>query len=175
MKHRPSKEWVQSLPYARPAFPSTLYEQLKYVFWRILTPLHPYIRDFLLYIRLLRHQGRQNYLLGRLAPGETVEGVVNYLLQKGYGNHFIAWNDDGQVVSLRHVESFERQYHIRIFEDGEVRGHYEYTPEARPILHVKEIGMEPRFDEFLELLKGRIVPVPFSKQHGFSWSFGGGR
>lgn len=171
MKHRPSKEWVKSLPYARPVFPRGPLQQCKYLFWRAITPFHSHIRDFLLYIRLLRHQGRQNYLLGRLAPGETIESIVGYLLQKGYGNHFIAWEDDGQVVSLRYVENFERQYHIRIFDDGEIRGHYEYTPEYRPLLHVKEIGMEPRFDEFLELLKGRIVPAQFSKQEGFSWSF----
>ena len=74
-------------------------------------------------MRLLRTQGRQNYLLGKLAPGESIESFVEFLLDKGFGNHFVAFDDEGQVASLRYTPDFKHQYHVRIFKDGEVRGH----------------------------------------------------
>lgn len=156
---RPSQEWVRSLPPARPKLPRHPVDYLKYAFWRLVTPFHPHVRDLLLYMRLLRHEGRQNYLLGRLAPNQNIENFIEFLLEKGYGNHFIAWTDDGQVASLRYAPDFKYQYHIRIFNDGEVRGHYEYTPEAHMVWHMQEVGMEPRREEFLKLFGDRIIPA----------------
>lgn len=45
----------------------------------------------------------------------------------------------------------------RVFADGEVRGHYEYTPECAPLSHMKKIGMEDRRHEFLALMSDRII------------------
>lgn len=42
------------------------------------------LRDLLIYMRVLRRRGHDNYLLGKLAPGERAEGVVKFLLEKGY-------------------------------------------------------------------------------------------
>ena len=81
-----------------------------------------------------------------------------YLLSQGFANHFIAWKDDDQVFSLRKCVDFERQYHLRIFSDGEVRGHFETTPEAHPTMHMKEIGMEARREDFLRYLGDWIIP-----------------
>lgn len=158
-RKEPSQDLLKRIPHARPVFPDHPLDQLKYFFWRVITPIHPYIRDLLLYMRVLRHQGRQNYLLGRLAPGETMEGFVEFLLQKGYGNHFVAWTDEDQMLSLRYVEDFKYQYHIRIFNDGEVRGHFEYTTECHPLLHIQEIGLEDRREEFLALFGHRVIPA----------------
>jgi len=134
--------------------PST---RIKKTFWSFITPLFPYVRDFLTKIGIVRHHGRQSYHLGWLAPGRTMKDFVEYLKTKGFGNHFIAWTDDGQVLSLRRQQDFEWQYHLRIFEDREVRGHYEETPEDHPVDHFEERGMEARRDEFLELLGDWVV------------------
>jgi hypothetical protein len=56
------------------------------------------------------------------------------------------------------VEDFDWQYHLRIFHDREVRGHYEYTPESYPLRHLKKVNMQHRREEFLHILGGWIVP-----------------
>jgi hypothetical protein len=91
-----------------------------------------------------------------VAPHLTIEAFVLQLIEKGYGNHFVAWKDEGEVASLRYVENFVWQYHIRIFEDREVRTHYEYTPECRPISHLKGRAQQERREDFLKMLGDSI-------------------
>jgi hypothetical protein len=54
---------------------------------------------------------------------------------------------------------FKHQYHLRVFKDGEVRGHYEYTPECHPIWHLQKVGQEPRREELLGFLGDWIVAL----------------
>lgn len=75
----------------------------------------------------------------------------------GFGNHFVAWQDNGQVLSWRKLKNFDYQYHIRVFKDGEIRGHYEYTPESKPLDHFIEIGEMPRLKDFKKFLSGYMV------------------
>ena len=143
-------------------YPDSLGDRFKYAVWRLYTPIHPIVRDTSLLLGVVSHdrhypQGRQPYVLGTLAPGVTIQEFISYMLTKGFGNHFIAWKDRGQVVSLRYVDSFKYQYHLRVFSDGEVRGHYEYTPECHPVMHMKDQNMEPRREEFLKFIGDRIV------------------
>lgn len=148
-------------------FPDSTINRIKYVFWRIYTPFHPFLRDFSLKTGIVSEESkierwgaRQRFLLGSIVPEETVESVVKHLIEKGYRNHFVAWEDEGEVVSLRYTDNFSHQYHIRVFEDGEVRAHYEYTPECHPFKHYYEIGcFEPRREEFLKVLEGKIIPA----------------
>lgn len=151
------KMWLENIPSSRMIRPTSSFNRAKYLFWRAYTPCHPFIRDAILSMGIVTHEGRQDFLLGNIAPDQSIEEFISFLLQKGYGNHFIAWQDTGELVSLRYVENFVYQYHLRVFEDGEVRGHYEYTPECYPVLHLREVNMEDRRDEFLTLLKGRII------------------
>ena len=160
------KKWAKTLPRSEMVFPSSFHNRLKYVFWRGFTPVHPYLKNTLrlVGINLVARQfqderGRQDFLIGKVAPGQTIEEVVWFLIENGYGNHFIAWKDAGEVVSLRYLEGFDYQYHIRIFADGEVRGHYEYTPEAYPVSHIRQKNFQDRRDEFLDLLGDRIIIV----------------
>jgi len=138
-------------------FPDGLWNRTKYVFWKAITPGYLFGLNLLLALHLLHHEGRQLFVIGRLAPGRSLDGFLAYLEAKGFANHFIAWKDDDQIVSLRKLESFERQYHLRIFKDGEVRGHYEYTPEAHPAWHSKEVGFEERREEFLQFVSDWVV------------------
>ena len=113
----------------------------------------------MLSLGILKHEGRQHYTLGTLAPGRRVEDLLKYLEGKKWGNHFIAWKDEDELIGIRKLDGFERQYHIRVFKNGEIRGHYEYTPECHPRWHLKEVGMEARHAEFLEELGDWIVPA----------------
>jgi hypothetical protein len=156
------KRWTKSLPASPMIFPDSLGDRMKYFFWRVYTPFHPTLRDGILFLGFGSQsdsypQGRQPYVLGKLAPEQSLQDFTDYLISKGFGNHFIAWEDRGQVVSLRYLDDFKYQYHLRVFQDGEVRGHYEYTPECHPVAHLKAISLEPRREKFLEFLGDRII------------------
>jgi hypothetical protein len=158
------ENWAKSLPASSMVFPDSFSDRLKYFFWRLYTPFHPLLRDGLLLVGIGSQsdaypEGRQPYVLGTLVPGMTVQEFTDHMIEKGFGNHFIAWKDRGQVVSLRYMEDFKYQYHLRVFEDGEVRGHYEYTPECHPVLHMKMEGVpfEERRERFMEFLGDYIV------------------
>lgn len=162
----PYKTLKNGLPHSHMVFPESFFDQCKYFFWKFYTPFHPFVRDTALALRIVsleskvrRWGKRQNFLIGNIAPNETVESTVLFLIDKGYGNHFVAWEDDGEIVSLRYAENFTRQYHIRIFNDGEVRGHYEYTTECYPLKHYYEVGFEDRREYFLDLLGDKIIPA----------------
>lgn len=162
----PYDSLTRGLPASSMVYPDALLERIKYIFWRVYTPFHPFVRDLALRLHIVsakakaeRWGSRQLYLLGHIAPQETFESIIAYLISRGYYNHFVAWEDDGEVVSLRYMENFSHQYHLRIFDDGEVRGHFEYTPECHPFKHYYAEGFEERRDYFLALLGDKIVPA----------------
>jgi hypothetical protein len=163
---------LEQLPASTVAYPDNFVDQIKYYAWRLYTPLHPRVRTAGIRLGFAKNSGRQDYFLGVLAPEQSLEAFIMHLVQHGYGNHFVAWEDEGQIVSLRHVENFKYQYHLRIYNDGEIRGHYEYTPEYRPIAHTREIGMESRRDDFLKILEGWIVTDVASSAKPFHWRIG---
>lgn len=127
----------------------TRFERLQQAVWHLIYPLFPYFQKS---VNFLHGKKRQQYYLGWLAAGKTITDLKTHLTSQGFGNHFIAWIDPGQVLSWRRLESFTHQYHIRVFADGEIRGHYELTPEAHPIKHFKEVGEEARTEEFKKFL-----------------------
>ena len=150
-------DWEKSLPSSTMIYPSSIQDRLKYHLWKLYTPFHPRVRDLALTLKIVSHSGRQNYLIGKISPGQTIKNIVDLFIAHGYGNHFIAWKDEGELVSLRRVVDFKYQYHIRIFADGEIRGHYEYTPECYPFLHLKAVDQIDRREEFLRILRGKII------------------
>jgi hypothetical protein len=149
----------KSLPNSVLPYPKGMWNRTKYYFWKGIYPLHNHIRNMLLATHILSHTGRQVYVFGNLAPGKSVEGFLEHLERHQFGNHFIAWDDDGQVISLRRLDGFEKQYHVRIFKDGEIRGHYEFTPECYPIMHYKSTGQEEKRDDFLSFFGDWIIPA----------------
>jgi hypothetical protein len=129
-------------------YPEGIFNRVKYKTWRGVYPYYEDIRDTLLKVGLIRHKGRQPYVLGYLAPGRNVDDFLVHLETQGFGNHFVAWEDDDQVISVRRLDGFRYQYHLRVFKDGEVRGHYEFTPEAHPIRHLGYRHMKHRPEDF---------------------------
>ncbi|MEK9176707.1 MAG: hypothetical protein AAB923_00250 [Patescibacteria group bacterium] len=93
---------------------------------------------------------RQRFLLGRLKQDVTTEAAKAHLREQGFSNNRAAFQDPGQLLSMRRLceEHSDRQYHVRIFIDGEVRGHYEYTPEDHPRKHLREDILEKREERF---------------------------
>lgn len=129
-------------------------EVIKQKIWRVIYKFFHVVQKDLLKTRLIRHTDKkQKYHIGWLAPGKTLEGLKKHLHEKwGFGNHFVAWTDEGQVLSWRKLVDFNNQYHLRVFENGEMRGHFELTPEGHPIDHFTEKGEVDRKDDFLKFL-----------------------
>ena len=129
-------------------------QKIKDSVWHAIYPLFPMWQKNLIEWRVVWHEkGRQRYHLGWLAPGKTLAGLEKHLHdQWGFGNHFVAWADSGQVLSWRKLADFDHQYHIRVFKDGEIRGHYEYTPESKPIAHFAEKNESSQRAEFRKFL-----------------------
>lgn len=140
------------------------FDRFKASFWAAFAPLFPLVRDALLRIGVIRHNMRQNFLLGHLAPGRTVHGLIEHLKAHGFHHHRVAWVDRDEVAGLRKLASFHWQYHLRVFVDREIRVHYEYTPESRPIDHLTEVGLEHRREDFLRFLGDWVVALRNEKE-----------
>ena len=132
----------------------TFFDKIKQKIWQFVYKFFPILQKTLLRWHLIWHQkGRQRYHVGWLASGKTLEELKKHLHEKwNFGNHFIAWVDDGQVLSWRKLANFNDQYHLRVFSDGEIRGHFEFTPEAHPIEHLEEKGEREAKEDFLKFL-----------------------
>ncbi len=124
-------------------------QKFKQKMWRAIYPIFPRLEHRFVF---LHNKGRQKYHIGWLKEGKTLAELKQHLSTQGFGNHFVAWEDADQVLSWRRLASFNEQYHIRVFKDGEIRGHFEITPEAHPLEHFFEKGETPRTDDFLKFL-----------------------
>jgi hypothetical protein len=135
-----------------------IFRQVKLKIWHFIYGFFLPVQKFLLKYHIIYHQSkRQKYHIGYLAPGKTLEDLKLHLHSEwGFGNHFIAWEDNGQVLSWRKLNNFQNQYHLRVFKDGEIRGHYEFTPEAHPLEHLKEKRVD-RKEDFLKFLGDFLV------------------
>ena len=134
------------------------FERIRQFVWSIIFPFFPYIRDFLIGVRIVHHSvERQDYFIGYLASGKTVEGFRDHLISAGFDEDPIAWIDKDEAIGLRRRVSFRYQYHLRLFKDGEMRGHYESTPEASPVGHLMEWEFCEKRDEFLDFLDGWVA------------------
>lgn len=129
-------------------------DKIKQKIWSFIYHFFLPFRKFLLNIGIVWHKkGRQKYHIGWLAPGKTLEALKKHLHDNwGFGNHFIAWEDEDQVLSWRKLTDFQDQYHLRLFKDGEICGHFEFTPEAHPVEHFEERGEVDKRDDFLKFL-----------------------
>ena len=154
------KAFTNRIPDSVVPYPDSFLDKAKYYAWKwIISDGFEWGRDLLLKFGFIRHEGRQDFALGHLASGVKLDDFLNYVSSQQFGNHFVAWIDEDQVMSLRRLDGFKRQYHLRVFNDGEVRGHYEWTPEAHPKWHLQEVDMQERREDFLRFLGDWIVPA----------------
>ncbi|MFA5076022.1 MAG: hypothetical protein WC480_01240 [Patescibacteria group bacterium] len=136
----------------------SFYEKVCTTFWRAVGETnfakwgYSWFRDFLLRLKLIRHCGRQNFFLGKLRSDKTSDDLVTYLRTLGFEKDYYAWIDEGEELSLRKIDEIRYQYHLRLHVDREVRGHYEYAPDRRPLGHFFSINQESRENEFRKML-----------------------
>ena len=103
------------------------------------------------------HNFRQKYLLGHLNSNYNRDELRDLLLKHGFEIALIAWHDPGEVLSMRKIDRNIFQYHVRLFIDGEIRAHHEYSPEAHPINHLMETRFAPETSFFMGLLSQYLV------------------
>ncbi|MEI6281082.1 MAG: hypothetical protein WCP17_03765 [bacterium] len=141
----------------------TLFDKFKQKTWDFIYSFFLPTRRFFLKTGLIWHKkGRQKYHVGWLAPEKNLIGLKKHLHEKwGFGNHFIAWVDEDQVLSWRKLTDFEDQYHLRVYSDGEICGHYEFTPEAHPLEHMEEKGEREAREDFIKFLGEFVVEKKF--------------
>lgn len=132
----------------------TFWDKLKYRSWHHIYGFFLPAQRALLQWGIIHHDNkRQKYHVGWLAKGKTLNRLKKHLHEKwGFGNHFVAWTDKDQVLSWRKIADFDDQYHLRVYKDGEIRGHYEFTPEAHPLEHLEEKGEREAKTDFLKFL-----------------------
>ncbi|MDO8495135.1 MAG: hypothetical protein Q7S32_01220 [bacterium] len=131
------------------------FQKLIQKIWKVLYVVFPWIERHAL---IFHDEKRQRYHLGWLHPQKSLADLKIHLSEKWqFGNHFVAWEDTEQVLSWRKLISFNEQYHLRVYSDGEIRGHFELTPEASPIKHFLEKGEQEKREDFLNFLNGYIV------------------
>jgi len=128
----------------------------------VATPFFPFFRDTARFFGYKPFPPRQEFHIGYLAEHHDKNSFFKFLSEKGFTINRIAWVDDDEILSVRFLESFEYQYHLRLFKDNEVRGHHELTPEFSPLGHLKGLGAVARTEKFLEFigecLKGHCPP-----------------
>ena len=120
-------------------------------FWDYVYIIYPPVLRKLEKIKV--HNKRQEFLLGFLKKEVSVEEVNTYLSRQGFEKAILAWKDPDEAVSMRKIDLKIYQYHIRVYKDKEVRGHYEYSSEGNPWGHVREKCFEPRQEYFKSLLR----------------------
>jgi len=107
--------------------------------------------------RLGFHEFRQKFFLGHLNSNYNKASLAGMLSDNGFEKAVIAWQDPGEILSMRKIHNGIYQYHVRLFIDGEIRAHYEYSPESHPIDHVMEVYFKPETEYFINLLGNYLV------------------
>tara|TARA_Y100000310_G_scaffold345750_1_gene469249 strand:- start:4244 stop:4654 length:411 start_codon:yes stop_codon:yes gene_type:complete len=130
-----------------------------YIFWnkigklKISKIIYQISRDFCQNTRITKHSGRQDFHLGYLKKGFQSK-LKSHLSKNKFEKSYFSWIDDGEILSLRKLDNKGCQYHIRLFNDREIRVHYEFAPDGHPIKHLREDCFKPKRNHFSSLIKG---------------------
>lgn len=133
-------------------------EKIKQLTWKLFEPIFPSVRDFWVFLGFIKHSTRQPHLLGKLKPGLTKKSLRTKLNLAGFSDDYLAWIDPDEILNMRKIVKTIYQYHVRLFLDGEIRGHYEYTAESHPFKHLYDKGMTDGRDYLLPLLQDLLLP-----------------
>ncbi len=116
------------------------------------------LQNLLQKTKIIKYPGRQPYHVGWVAPGKSLDDLRLQLHANwGFGGQFMSFEDTEQVLSWRKIEPHGGQYHIRIFKDGEIRGHYEKMPETGVLEHLSEKGQREAKEDFIKFLGDCMV------------------
>ncbi|MDP3985881.1 MAG: hypothetical protein U1C53_01350 [Candidatus Veblenbacteria bacterium] len=137
-----------------------LLERFKKFCWKIFEPFFPTVRDAWVALGLINHNLRQPYLYGALKAEFTHNDLRTYLKAAGFTNDYLAWVDPDEILNMRKVVDVIYQYHVRLFVDGEVRGHHEFAAESHPFKHLHDIGLTDGSPYLTPLLAGMVDELP---------------
>src|SRR3989338_9262328 len=102
------------------------------------------------------HSGRQDFLIGTINPNQL--GTIKTKLQEqGFENCILSWKDTDEILNVRKVDSSNYQYHLRVYDDGEVRAHYEYSSEGSPFGHIFNAQFIEQREYFQGILQDYIL------------------
>ena len=101
--------------------------------------------------------GAKDFKQGKLREDITLEDFKEYCHKLGFERARLAWICKNEVLNLRKRLKDGTQYHIRVFKDRTVNGHYEWSPEFAPLKHWYQMLMKPRRKTFRKLLGSFIV------------------
>lgn len=79
------------------------------------------------------------------------DDIFMKLLSLGYQWDYLAYHDEGEIISMRRLYN-ERQTHVRVYRDGEIRMHDEINYEFDPIQHLKDFPVIPAPEAVREVL-----------------------
>jgi len=99
------------------------------------------------------HSGRQHFHVGWLADEYNKSDLQRFLKKNGFESIPYSWIDTDEVLGMRKWIKDKYQYHLRLYKDGELAGHYEYAPEFKPIKHLYERYFRSKKRYFKILLK----------------------
>lgn len=75
---------------------------------------------------------------------EFIDEIEGRLIDDDWQPNYFSFSDEGQITSMRKMfrdnEGYWWQDHIRVHNDGEVRGHREVSYEEDALGHLKGIG-----------------------------------
>lgn len=126
----------------------------KKLIWRIIYRVWPPVLRVLETLKI--HNYRQPWLLGHLNKKYSKSDLRGVLEKDGFEDAILAWRDPGEILGMRKIDKKIFQYHIRLFNNGEIRGHYEVSSEGGPWQHVTSNGFRPA-DEYFEKLLGNFL------------------
>ena len=122
--------------------------------WRISKWIYKNGRDLFQWAHITRHSGRQHFHIGWLARRLTKTELRRHLKKAGFEHDPYAWVDKDEVLSMRMLVKEKYQYHIRLHKDGEIKGHYEYAPDSKPLKHLDARYFRRKKRYFRKLLEG---------------------
>jgi len=162
-------------------------ERTKKFLWHLIEPLFPTVRDIWVFFGFMEHKERQNFLIGYLKKNVTERDFKKYLINHNFTNDYLGWIDPDEILNMRlvvhkpiyhhdavnqndkqnsHFKVGIYQYHLRLFTDLEVRGHFEFTTESHPFMHLFERGMVPGLEYFKPLLESMLDFSPLVQNDG---------
>jgi hypothetical protein len=100
-------------------------------------------QEWKMYVLGLFTSAREPYHVGWLKT-VNVDVIEENLIRDGWQPNYFSFGDKGQVTSMRKMyispEGYWKQYHTRVFIDGEICGHNELAYEENAIAHEQGIG-----------------------------------
>lgn len=102
---------------------------------------------------------REPYVIGQTSF--TMDKCYEALIPICYQFNPVAWEDVGEGLSVRKLYS-DRQIHVRVFEDGEVRVHDELNYEFDPLGHYNGRTLTIPAPEELEKIMAALKVEPIT-------------